>query len=233
MDTSGFNDREVFIVRTDILLAQGSYEEARALSRERLTKFSDDPDAMMVLCRASLEMDNLDEARAALDTLERLHLQLVRIYKDMGDAYLRRDMDREALDCFRKGMILLPEAGDVGQISRTMAEALSAFDKSDREEADHDGLAHVMPDFYTLTMADLYLKQGHVEMALEVLEAIGSREPENELVRERLEQLKAEMSRQPGMTLKTPQGAVLDELERWLNNIGRIRPFGENAGRNA
>ena len=252
---NGEYSREEFLAGADSLLAQGSYEEVLALSKERLKIFPGDPDATMVICQASLGKNDFDEAQTALKALEKLHLRLARVYKAMGDACLSKGMNREALAYFQKGMILIPEPGEASQVSRTMADALDAFgqvsDPDDDPAEDVDSAAPI-PDFYTLTMADLYLKQGHLDQAIEVLEAMHRQDPQNESVMERLREVKAQMQgvpgegspgepsgeappveELPGAEPESPGETVAEELSRWLRNISKVRPDDTKVSQNA
>jgi hypothetical protein len=90
----------------------------------------------------------------------------------------------------------------------------------------HSHTDRVASDFCTTTLAELYIRQGHLDMALDVLREILKREPGNRLVADRLEEI---MAMQHGgirenTSLHTDQDeAVIKELTRWLENVGRLR----------
>ncbi len=225
MDIVGVNNRDDFISRADSYLVRELYGEALDLSRERLNICPGDTEAMMVICQAWLGLDDLEEAQAAFSALDKARLRLAGLYKGMGDAYLKRGLKHEAVSCFQKGMMIIPEAIEVRHHSQMMTDALGAFDGGDAQgdgEAEDGGHA-VSPDFYTLTMADLYMKQGHPDMAADVLEAILRREPDNETVKARLYEIRPPMGNPSGTPSPELPSAFLGELSRWLNNIDRIR----------
>lgn len=69
----------------------------------------------------------------------------------------------------------------------------------------------------TLTMADLYARQGHVEPAREIYRKVLERDPGNEQVREKLERLSAGGAPAGG----DRRTASVERLERWLGKVGR------------
>jgi Tfp pilus assembly protein FimV len=80
------------------------------------------------------------------------------------------------------------------------------------------------PEFYTVTLADLYIKQGHFKMAAEVLEKILEEEPENVLARTKLDTITT------AIALKSPvNGDIVQSdnlaktLSCWLENINRLK----------
>jgi tetratricopeptide (TPR) repeat protein len=227
MNTISVDEHDEFVITADNYLSRRLYEEALVLSKERLEIYPRDIDAMIVICQSWLGLDNLEEARVAFAALDKMHLRLAVLYKAMGDACLERGLKHEAVTYFRKGMILLPEAFEIGQQSQMMTDVLDAFDEGVTEDAGEESPA-VNSDFYTMTMADLYMKQGHLEMAAEVLEAIRQREPDNEIAVDLLREIKGMIDNQSAERLSAAQpsveqSAVIQELSRWLNNVDRIR----------
>ena len=80
------------------------------------------------------------------------------------------------------------------------------------------------PDFYTITLADLYIKQGHLKMAAEVLKEIIRKEPANIQARAKFDTVKAAISLKSAVGDKvTGSGDLVNILSRWLENVGRIK----------
>ena len=72
-----------------------------------------------------------------------------------------------------------------------------------------------------MTLAELYIRQGHLRPAEEVLEKIIGQEPQNEKAAGLLQEVR-EIEPPGGVAAAIP-GVVIDELSRWLDNIGRVR----------
>ena len=217
------NDRDEFIAQTDNYLACGLFEKALDLSQERLKICPGDVDALMVVCQSWLGLDDLEKAIRAFAALDQMHRRLTVLYKAMGDACLKRNHKHEAVTYFQKGMILFPEAFEVPQLSQMIKDVLDDGKSETADDAVGDGTHAVSPDFYTVTMADLYIKQGHLDLALEILEAIKKQDPQNEMVMERLREVKIQMGAHLEIPAQRQSSAIVGELSKWLNNIGKIR----------
>jgi predicted Zn-dependent protease len=72
------------------------------------------------------------------------------------------------------------------------------------------------PVIQTDTMAEIYLKQGHPERALEVYQDILAKDPQNTAVKEKYEALKRTMGKDQG---KESRRKVQAKLEKWLGVV--------------
>lgn len=80
----------------------------------------------------------------------------------------------------------------------------------------------LLPEFKTATMAELYIKQGHFDTAREVLNSILDRDPDD--VGARLKLKKLDLMESARRSLPDERRLfVLNELESWLERIGRSR----------
>ena len=219
------DDRDAWILKIDRFLQGGAFEEALDLATERLRIHPDDVEAVMVICQSWLGQHNLAEAEKALAGLERTTFRMASLYKLFGDACLKEDRQRDAIVYFQKGLALMPEAFTSPQLSQIMADAVGALkDRASIHEPRREEPA-VETDFYTMTMADLYVKQGHLKSAVDVLEAIQRREPDNAAVGRRLRDVKALMADQSPVPPETEPSAVVSELSRWLKNVNKMKRY--------
>jgi len=69
----------------------------------------------------------------------------------------------------------------------------------------------VYDDFYTITLARLYVKQGYFRMAGEVIDRILEKDPENRAARE--------YARHVHRLIEKGWKPVVDELDRWLGEL--------------
>ncbi|HOK05736.1 MAG TPA: tetratricopeptide repeat protein [Syntrophales bacterium] len=211
--------REIFLSTAEGLLAAGKYSLALRLAQERLDACPDDLDALAVIGRAWLGMGDLANAREAVTQLERAQVSLARLYRDLGDLYLKRGFQAEALSCFHKSMTLLPDPSLAASWSEQLDARIGRLERGrdvggNEEDEEVGGPA---PDFQTLTMAELYIAQGHLETARRVLEAVLAREPGNVQAAARLREVRRLLGGEE------EREALIAELSRWLGNIGRIR----------
>jgi predicted Zn-dependent protease len=72
----------------------------------------------------------------------------------------------------------------------------------------------------TKTLAEIYLKQGHLKEAYEIYKALAENDPSDPEIQTRLKELKEEL----GVTPSTRKSGLLKEekiriLEKWLANV--------------
>ncbi len=218
MADDALRGRDAFLEEAEAFLAAGDDETALALAEARLLRMPGDLDARSVICRVRIRQERLDEAEEMLREMEVSLASLSRVYASLGDACLSRGMQESAETYYRKFMSLNPDAPLAVGISERLT-GIAATPETDPER-DAGDAAEVPSDFQTVTLAELYIRQGHLQPAAEVLEAIIGREPANakatQLLGEVGEMVHREESRQ-----RYPE--VIDELSRWLDKIGRLR----------
>jgi len=71
----------------------------------------------------------------------------------------------------------------------------------------------------TLTMADLYARQGLTDDARHIYESILQRDPSNSIVREKLDALTPNVA--PPPPAASGKRAKVERLENWLHKVGR------------
>ncbi len=67
-----------------------------------------------------------------------------------------------------------------------------------------------MEELKTKTLAEIYIKQGHLQDAYEILRALAEKDPSDQEVREKLEDLRKKVEK-------------LRPLQKWLTNIQNRR----------
>ena len=85
-------------------------------------------------------------------------------------------MADSAQACYRKFLALNPDA----PLAVGIAEGLPGVEQTPEVEREAGDAAEVPSDFQTVTLAELYIRQGHLRPAAEVLEAIIGQEPGHE-----------------------------------------------------
>ncbi len=77
----------------------------------------------------------------------------------------------------------------------------------------------------TKTMAELYLRQGHLQEAYEIYKALAERDPFDQEIQERVEELKERLHPLPLPKFTYPLSSEerVHYLEKWLANIRKRR----------
>lgn len=231
MDDTATKEREEFLSIAEAYVDKNLYKEAAHIAESWLKRYPIDADANIIRCHALLKMGNLDKVSEVLDDLEAKVLELSRIYHHVGDLCLNAGLTKEALKFYRKFIILNPSVSSAKEVYDKV-NALAAHIDDSAAGIDADAYNHtdrVASDFCTTTLAELYIRQGHLDMAINVLGEILKREPENRLVADRLNDVMA--MQHDGIGEKTSlhiehieqDESVIKELTRWLENVGRLR----------
>jgi tetratricopeptide (TPR) repeat protein len=218
-DTTG-QSRRSFLEETKALLDKGDFQAALDLAALRLQGLPGDPDARITICRVQVLQGRLDEAGEMLHETEDLIVSLSQIYRSMGDIFLEKGMPESAQTYYRRFISLnldTPEALEIAERLENIAEPRELEGKAEAEE---EGTSRIPEDFQTVTLAELYIRQGHLPMAKEILEAILLKDPQQVRAAGRLQEV-TERLRGEGSAAKA--APVIAELSRWLDNIDRLR----------
>ncbi len=217
-------NRLTFLSEAEIFLQESKLPEALNLAESRLKIFPLDVDARVVAAKALISMGKVEETRNILHEIEEIISGLSFFYIRMGDLYGEKGFYRDAAICYEKFISLNPNSDR----AREIVEKISFLEQEEPritepdETADHETI--LKPDFYTVTLANLYIKQGHFKMAAEVLEKILEYEPDNALVRTKLDTVKTAIALKSSVRGDVFQSDYLTEtLTRWLENIGRLK----------
>ena len=216
-------DRINFLDQAEDLLQHNKFSEALTLAEERLARLPLDVDARVIAGNVFIGMGRVDEARDVLREVEEIISGLSLIYVRMGDIYGEKGFYRDAVICYQKYISSNPTSDKakevVGKIALLEQEEplITDMDSTDNENTPK-------PEFYTVTLADLYIKQGHFKMAAEVLEKILEKEPENVLARAKLDTVTTAIALKSSVNGDIIQSDNLAKtLSIWLENINRLK----------
>ncbi len=214
MDEMDLQGRKFFLAEAEAYFERNELPAVLDLAEARLKRTPGDLDARIAICRVWLLQGRVDEVREMLCEMEDILASLSRIYACMGDICIKKGMQDSAETYYRKFMFLNPGV----PLSKDVTERLSGIEEL--HAADAEGDAEIPDDFQTATLAELYIRQGHLPLAEEVLQKIIGRDPQNEKAALLLQDLR---ERVLGEASPQPYAGVIAELSRWLDNIGRLR----------
>lgn len=216
-------DRLLFVNQMESVLHQKMMPEALKMAEERLSMHPLDIDARAFLNFVLIEMGRIEESRDILHGLEKDIIRLSFIYLRAADAYREKELNHDAILCYQKFLSLNPFSEHTLEITEKIV--LLQEENPLADEVDESGSADMpIPEFYTITLADLYIKQGHLKMAADVLTEIIRRDPVNVQARAKLDTVRATIARKlsPGDTVALTNN-LIKTLSCWLNNIGRLK----------
>lgn len=213
-------DRSAFLSQAQTLLEQGDYEGALDLMRPLLDRNPGDIDALIVQCHACMRSGRLEDAISVIEDVEKAILGLSRLYSSMGDICFTGGLNQEAARFYRRFMALNPDPalsrGVLGKL-RTLEEDQREFiSPLEREDAVADP---VSSGFQTLTMVDLYVRQGHFAAAEALLVQMQAGDRDNAAVRDKLADVRAALQRKEMSRRK--RELVVEKLSNWLDILQR------------
>ncbi len=238
MDEKKSQERNAFLAGVEENFQRGDFETILMTAGLRLKRMPGDLDARLAICRARIEQGALGEAGDLLSEVERILAGLDRVCALLRELGKQAGLTDETRALFEKFGLAAPAEAAMevptdsrGRLPRqetkaapeARAAAVAAAEAETTRQGDlpAGGEASEAPeDFLTVTLAELYIRQGHLRQAESVLEKIVRREPQNDRAAGLLRDVRGRL--QP-VTASPKDAAVAAELSRWLDNVGRLR----------
>jgi tetratricopeptide (TPR) repeat protein len=226
-----------FVQLGEAFRLQGKHDEAIQACKEGLERMPDALPGRLLLGRCYLEKGMFAEARGELEIVAQVVEECLPVYKLLSQVYLEeKDVDK-ALEVLRKTLYFpAPEEGkskkvtplEMGLLHRGSRPPFSTpppfqkpapppqppatEEKAEEREKEEDAEAS-QPPIPTDTLADIYLKQGHLDRALGVYQDILARDPQNAGVKEKYEALRKKIENEKKAE---SEKKVRASLEKWL-----------------
>jgi tetratricopeptide (TPR) repeat protein len=212
MNDYSITERKIFLSKADLFLEQDLYQSALDLAESRLYRFPEDIDAKIIKCRALVKMGAFDKAKELVDEMEDTIRSLSKMFECMGDIFQKTGITKEAATFYSR---FIPINKSNGVTRKTDANS------------DDINSVQIGTNFYTLTLAELYIKQSHFEAASNILKEIIKKDPQNQKAAERLRDIERTLNGKGENKPASLQGRarLINELTRWLENIHRIRTY--------
>lgn len=221
MEMNSFEkERSDFLRAIQELFQANKLDQALRLADQRLRQHPADADAMAISCECLAGLGRINDMRKALSRLEQILFDFSQVYERAGDACRDQGFHQEAASCYEKFLSLRPDAEKAGEIIGKMA-LLEQQDDPRVDIADPDQENIPQQNFFTVTMAQLYIEQGHLQDAEIILEEIINQEPGNAQALALLDNLRS--SSLPEDEKINRADPVIGILSAWLKNIERLR----------
>ncbi len=237
MDERKSQERNAFLAGVEENFQRGDFETILMTAGLRLKRMPGDLDARLAICRARIEQGALGEVGDLLSEVERVLAGLDRVCALLRELGKQAGLTDETRALFEKFGLAAPAGAAIetpadsrGRLALqetkaapVLAAAVAAAEAEAPRQGDvpAGGEASEAPeDFLTVTLAELYIRQGHLRQAESVLEKIVRQEPQNDRAAGLLRDVRGRL--QPA-TASPKDAAVAAELSRWLDNVGRLR----------
>lgn len=204
------------------------FEKGIALCRQYLDRRPDALGPRLLLGRFYFEMEMTAEAKAEFEKVVQDIEEALSVYKLLSQVYLKEgDVDR-ALEALRKALVFTSAEGFVSKkmtplemdllrrgTSGSFVTPPIQAEKDLQSEPAPEPISRKTP-IQTDTLAEIYIKQGHLEKALSIYQEILARDPGNPLWREKVGALKKMLGAEGK---KQERGKVMGSLESWLRVV--------------
>jgi len=225
MTDSGRSEKEAFIAKAESFLSKGLYQTAQDLALDRLSRFPDDAEARVIVCHAWTRMGKLDNVKKMLREVDEAILGLSGIYARMGDICRQAGLNREAESFYRRFAAINPETPAAKETAEKLDSLLSSREEAISLPEEDESGERTPSGLQTVTMAELYARQGHPDLALAVLEEVIKKDQANHRAKAMLRELRAAAVMKTEKPASGKAGAMLRELTRWLNNVNRLKDY--------
>jgi tetratricopeptide (TPR) repeat protein len=223
---SVFNSN-AFIRVAEAYRLQGRYEEAIETCQKGLAKTPDSLPGRLLLGKCYLERSMIAEAREELEKVAAGIEECFSVYKLLSQVYLHEQNMDKALETLKKSLFLPslegtskkeaapPEMSSFQQgmnlpLATPPVELQATLSETEKTPEVEEPVAAAIK---TDTLAEIYIKQGHLDRALSVYQEIVAREPENTAIREKYEALKNRIEEEEKVASAKK---ALHHLEQWL-----------------
>jgi Tfp pilus assembly protein PilF len=191
---------------------------------DRLKVNPGDWNARLSLGRLYFEKGMLEDAKRELEKVANFISDNIIIYKILGEIHEKEGSIEEAARFYRMFSAYDSEDSEVNGVSNSLEKTFS----KEIEEKSDDKIK-----ISTSTIAEIYIKQGHLKRALEIYRDILAADPENTAIQNKkgalMEKIKESGSTEVDRPLYSSKtGRVISRLNKWLSNLEVLK---EQTGR--
>ncbi len=213
-----------FLLEAEEYLRRDNLPEALNLATERLRDVPTDAAALGIYCDALIGLGRIEDARKVLHEVPKIINGLNLVFERAGDACREKGLHREAATCYENFLSLRPDTERAREIIGKMAFLEQDDIVTIENDIPENENKAAEKEFFTVTMAQLYIKQGHFEDAETVLEKIIKKESDNLEAINMLDDLKlTRRSPSAGVKKNPAENNLLKILTGWLRNVERLK----------
>jgi tetratricopeptide (TPR) repeat protein len=183
-------DSLVFISLADACRKHGELEDALKVCKKGLEKHPSNASARIVLGRIYMDQSKTTEAIQEFEKILEVDPENMMAHSLLGSVHIKKGDYQAAIDEYQKILSLNPDDEEIQAFLKKAIEQAASAQKPGADAKPkaplEDKKSSVPASTASLTMADLYLKQDHVDKAIEVYEELLSQDPQNQVVRQKL-----------------------------------------------
>ncbi|MBI2026295.1 MAG: hypothetical protein HYS98_00545 [Deltaproteobacteria bacterium] len=217
---------KIFAPLAEAYRRNGLVEEALALCEKGLSFFPDYAGGKVAYARSLMDAADFSRARMILEETVSFNPQNLLAHRLLKKCYEKLNLSKEAAEIQKRITFLNPYDLSVVEDTKPQREdspfegfelkslksALSVTERSNEEKN------NTQKNYVTLSFAQLYEKQGLLQKALEVYEALTKKEPENQLIQTKCQELLKRIG-DPSPAARDDKGKAEDEKVSILKKV--------------
>jgi pentatricopeptide repeat protein len=198
-------DSLVFAPLADAFRRQGNLKEALEVCKRGLQKHSSYTLAQVVLGRILREQGKIDEAAEEFKTVLEIDPDNLLAHNLLGSIYFEKKDYQAAIEEYQKVLTLNPDDEEAQKELKTAIEKAAGENSENQTSSKTSSLSETKPvlskeSTATLTLADLYIKQGHFDKAIEVFQELLANDPQNLMLRQKLSETVERQQKESAVT---------------------------------
>ncbi len=183
-------DSLVFAPLADAYRKQGGLEEAVKICKKGLEKHPNYTSARVVLGRIYQEQKKIEQAASEFKKVLETDPENLMAHSLLGSIFVGQGDCQSAIEEYQKILTLNPDDEETQEALKQAIEKAAEEQKPSREPKKELLAAEKRnpskESTASLTIAELYLKQGHFDKAIEVFQELLANDPQNLLLRQKL-----------------------------------------------
>lgn len=184
-------DSLVFAPLADAFRKQGNLEEALKICQNGLLKHPTYTSAQVVLGKILHAKGRVEDALTELKKVLEIDPENIAAHSLLGTIYMERKEFQVAIEEYQKVLTLNPDDEDAQSALKQAIEKAAGeqqnLKKNNPKPTDPlEEKTTTKESTATLTIAELYLKQGHFDKAIEVFQELLADDPQNLMLRQKL-----------------------------------------------
>jgi tetratricopeptide (TPR) repeat protein len=183
-------DSLVFAPLADAYRKHGELEEAFNICKKGLEKHPNYTSARVVLGRIYQEQQKIQQAASEFKKVLETDPENLMAHSLLGAIYVAQGDCQSAIEEYQKILTLNPDDEDTQEALKQAIEKAAGDQKSDnkpkKELLATEKKTPQKESTASLTIAELYLKQGHFDKAIEVFQELLANDPQNLMLRQKL-----------------------------------------------
>ena len=186
-------DSLVFAPLADAYRKDGNFEEAMKICKKGLEKHPTYTSARVVLGRIFQENGKVEDAILEFKKVLELDTENLMAHSLLGSIFMTKSDFQAAIEEYQKILTLNPDDEDTQQSLKQAIEKAASEHKGPKSEKKEsvstEKKNQTKESTASVTIADLYLKQGHFDKAIEVYQELLANDPQNLMLRQKLTEI--------------------------------------------